>query len=194
MNMKRLNVFLILFFLILTNGYTQENSSTPEIRLSYIAGSLGSVSQTYAMTKFGASQTSFLSGYDLKMVFPTRRENIQWLLGTFYQDGAEGTNNTLVGSLYFGPQLSTHFKYVNFLTYISAGLFYVSDESLVLNQNTIVYNSISKYTAPGTKSGLGVSFSYKRLKLTGGYQLFITSGNNHTVAYHGVEVGVGVEF
>lgn len=45
--------------------------------------------------------TTLISGYDLKLIFPTKRANLQWLLGTFYQDGEELESNTLVGALYF---------------------------------------------------------------------------------------------
>lgn len=192
--MKNLNVFLVLFFLFITKGYTQETCQKPELRLSFINGIAGPIEQTIELTKFGASRTSLISGYDLKMIIPTKRENLQWLLGTFYQDGEESSSKTLVGALYFGPQLSTHFKYVNFLAYISAGIFNVSDEIFVKEQNNVLYNSVSNYTAPGTKSGLGLSFCYKGISLNAGYQIFITSAKNSTIAYHGIEFGIGVKF
>lgn len=192
--MKKLNVFAILFFLISIMGFTQENSSKIEVRLSYITGTLGPVGRNLEMIKSSAYQTSLISGYDLKMFVPTKRENFKWLLGTFYQDGEETSSNTLVGALYFGPQISTHCKYVNFTAYISAGIFSVSDEIVVKEQNNVLYNSVSNYTAPGTKSGLGLSFSYKSVNLTGGYQIFMTSTKSSTTAYHGIEFGVGVKF
>lgn len=192
--MKKLNVSLVLLLLILTKGYTQENSQKPELRLSFITGIAGPIDQTIELTKIGASRTSLIRGYDLKMIISTKRENLQWLLGTFYQDGEESNSKTLVGALYFGPQISTHFKYVNFSAYISAGIFNVSDEIFVTEQNNVLYNSVSNYTAPGTKSGLGLSFCYKGISLNGGYQIFITSAKSSTIAYHGLEIGVGIKF
>ena len=192
--MKKIKVLAVLFFLFLTNAYSQENVSKPEIRLSYIVGSLGSVGQTYESIKYGASHTSVISGYDLKMIFPTKRANLQWLLGTFYQDGEELESNTLVGALYFGPQLSTSFKYVNFTAYISGGVFCVSDEVMVRPQNPIEYYSLSNYAAPGTKSGLGLRFSYKKVNLAGGYQIFMAAANKSAVTYHGLEFGIGMRF
>ncbi len=203
--MKKLNVFLVLFFLILTKGYTQENSSKPELRLSYITGVVGPVGRNLEMIKFSADPTSLISGFDLKMIFPTKRENLHWLLGTFFQDGEDNggyysssqsssNNNTLAGAIYLGPQISTSFKYVNFLAYISGGIFSISDGTTVITQNEILFNSVSHYTAAGTKSGLGLSFRYKSISLTGGYQIFMTSAKNSTLAYQGIEIGIGVKF
>lgn len=192
--MKKLNVFAILLFLISAKVIAQENSQKLELRLSYITGVLGPVGRDLEMIESSAYQTSLINGYDLKMIVPTKRENFQWLLGTFYQDGEESNSETLIGGLYFGPQLSTHCKYVNFVTYISAGVFSVSDEIVIKEQNNVLYDSVSNYTAPGTKSGIGLSLSYKSISLTGGYQIFITSAKSGTSAYHGIEFGVGVKF
>ena len=203
--MKNLNVFLALFFLIVVKGYNQENNSNPELRLSFITGNLASISQTFELAKFGASRTSLISGYDLKMIIPTKRENLQWLLGTFFQEGQDGSialsypsqhdeSKTLGGAIYFGPQLSTNLKYVNFSAYISAGIFSFSDEVTVAKDYEIIYHSGSHFTAPGIKSGLALSFCYKRLSLTGGYQISMTSAQNSTIAYQGIEFGVGVKF
>lgn len=191
--MKQLKVLVIILCILVTKGFTQNNNSKVEVRLSYLNSTLGSV-HNQEMINSSARQTSSISGYDLKMMLPTKRENFRWLIGSFYQDGDLGDSGALIGAVYIGPQISTKFRYVNFETYISAGIFGVSDKVAQRNQNSVVYGSVSNYTAPGTKSGLGISLSLWRLCLTGGYQIFIAAGNNHAVAYHGAEIGVGVKF
>lgn len=162
--------------------------------MSYITGVPGSTARTGEMIQNSVFPTSLISGFDLKMIFPSRRENIQWLLGSFYQDGEDSNTNALVSAIYFGPQLSTKFRYVNFSAYISAGIFNVSDEITVKSYDETIFNSVSNYTSVGTKSGLNLSFCYKSLTLAVGYQIFMTSSKNAAFAYHGIELGLGVKF
>lgn len=196
----RTSVLLFSLLLLSTiNCFSQGQNITPEIRISIMNGLPRLNDQHFEIEKYDADRTSILAGFDLKLIFPSGKQNMQWISGAFYQQGEDWAGSydearTVIGALYFGPQLSTSCKFINFSAYVSAALCSVSDEVLVTESDEIVYSSISNYTAPGTKAGLNLSFHLGKVNLVTGYQAFMTAGKNSANFYHGIEAGLGVHF
>jgi hypothetical protein len=198
-------IVVIITILIPFIGFTQEKKEFhPEIRLSVFfanAGPIGGILESYS----GGMRTEFIRGNDLQMVFPTRFRNFSWIGGTFYFEGEESTggyyyinkgysNQLLGGALYTGPQLSTNFRYVNLEVYLAGCIFSVNDELTVTQNQEVLFNSASNYTAPGIKSGFNLKLRYKHVGLYTGFSFFITSGKESTLFYKVVDFGLSYKF
>lgn len=204
--MKKIAFF---YFLFLSYSVSSQNFISEENRSSEIRGSL--MFSTSLAGYVGASQPTYLlTGFDVKTVVNSKKkQNLSFLIGAFFQKGSNNgassydnyqvlvyasSSSTYGGGIYFGPQISTHYKYINLSAYIAGGVFSFHDEILEVKNKIILYQKDSDFTSLGTKAGVNISFVYKWISLTGGYQIFVTAGDQSTLLYHGIEVGLGVKF
>lgn len=199
------NKLIVFVFIIgLQNSFAQDKMEFhPEIRLSWFGANSGpSNASIYEFESFnGALRNSYLTGFNLCMLFPTKFEHFSWIAGTFYFEGTSDAASVYYsknseqygGVLYFGPQLSTNFKFINLEGYIAGGVFSISDEFFVKDEQQ-VYSSLSKYTAPGIKSGFNLKISLKNVFLFTGFNLFTTSAKESTLLYKAIDFGVGYMF
>jgi len=198
-------VVLLAFFIPLLGISQEKNEFHPEIRLSILFANSGPRNGIIEMAKYGGMRTEFIHGNDLQMVFPTRLRYFSLIWGTFYFEGEESTggyyyinkgysNQLLGGALYIGPQLSTNFRYVNLEAYLAGCIFSVNDELTVSQNQEVLFNSVSNYTAPGLKSGFNLKIGYKHIGLYTGFSFFTTSGKESTLFYKVVDFGLSYKF
>ena len=182
-----------------------------EIKVKYVLSSslekLILADQMYDQTP-----TSNLTGFEIQIKFLAKQPHLEWLSGAFFQRGltygslqytpisngwvTTSTNytSTYGGGVYFGPCISTDYKYVNVSSYFAGGIFSFHDEMFKAEQGVIVYSHNANFTAPGSKAGISLDFSYKAVTLSLGYQIFVTAGQGSTLLYHGFEGGLGIKF
>lgn len=204
--MKYRLFFILVIIFIPIFGISQEKKEYhPEIRLSVFFANSGPRNGINEMAKYGGMRTEFIHGNNLQMVFPTRFRYFSWIGGTFYFEGEESTgdyyyvkkgysNQLLGGALYTGPQLSTKFRYVNLEAYLTGCIFSVNDELTVTQNQEVLFNSVSNYTAPGLKSGFNLKIGYKHIGLCTGFSIFTTSGEESTLFYKVVDFGMSYKF
>ncbi len=196
--MKYPILFLFLFFSIQVLSQTERNN---EWRLSYLAGfSYGQPSASGVLTE--ADFPDLISGADLKMIFPSKKRNMNWLLGSMfvsdhdsYSSFASSTARSASygGGIYFGPELFTRFSVFQFSTYISGGLFSFHNDMLEVVDNSEKFNLNSNFTAQGVKSGINLQQDLKYVTLNLGYQAFATASQNSTMLRIGPELGLGLK-
>ncbi len=158
---------------------------------------------------YDQTPSSFMGGFELQMQFPSKHPHLAWRSGAMFQKGADlgtgstdsygnifssGNTSTYGGGIYFGPGFSTDYKYVNVSSYIAGGVFSFHDEMFKAENGVILYSHDANFTAPGSKAGFSMDFSYKAVALSIGYQVFVTAGQESTLLYHGFEGGLGIRF
>lgn len=198
-------IFVLLVIFIPFFGKSQKKEYHPEIRLSILFANSGPRNGIIEVAEYSGTRTEFIHGYNLQMVFPTRLRYFSLIGGTFYFEGEESTggyyyinkgysNQLLGGALYIGPQLSTNFRYVNLEAYLAGCIFSVNDELTVMQNQKILFNSVSNYTAPGLKSGFNLKIGYKHIGFCTGFSIFTTSGKESTLFYKVVDFGLSYKF
>lgn len=202
--------FLFLSYSVSSQNSISEDNRSSEIRVSLmLSTSLANLEEAHLYGN--ADQTYLLTGFDVKIIVNSKKKkNISFLMGAFFQKGSnisssqyDNINNVLIytnssstygGGIYFGPQVSTHYKYINLRAYLAGGVFSFHDEIISVKNRIGLYQNRSDFTSLGTKAGVNISFVYKWISLTGGYQVFVTAGDQSTLLYHGIEVGLGLKF
>ena len=210
--MKKIICFIYLLLFSLGVSAQEENVNQnykSDLRVSMMLSvPLGNInSHRYHNT---SGPTGLLSGFDVKTIFNSKtNESLSFILGTFFQKGAnkgsasydidhilysKRSTDSYCGAIYFGPQLSSQWKYVNLSGYITGGIFSVYENLLEVDNRVTLYDTTVELNSPGIKAGFNLSFTYNRFSLAGGYQMFFTSGNGNSFLYNGIEAGLGVKF
>ncbi len=141
--------------------------------------------------------TYALNGINMNIFWKSKIKHLYYMTGSMYLKGANLPNEstTYGGGCYVGPYFSSNGKLIDAWAYVGLGIFSFHDDVMKLNPlGQIDYYQESNFTAPGTKSSIGISMNLKAFSINIGYLIFATASQHTTLFQHGIELGVGIKF